>query len=224
MSNIWICSSFNHSLPPTPLVFSFKWFRMQWIIRKFLCDLACRVLIRPDQESRTETSRVLLFRFQKGKNVQLCELGLAPTHTYQRAPPPALSPSTPLLMPACLAPYKAEPSKRHFKFRGAKKKNKKVGQNFRFSIFFIHFDWGYYECEGNINVFSDIYLSYIFLKSKIEIVISLFFSNSKWGKRRLNKTYDFPYFVLTLAGDILNMSKGIYIYMYIYIRITYMFF
>lgn len=174
--NLQLPDRFSDCLPATPLVFSFKWFRMQWIIRKFLCDLACRVLIRPGQakpgKSNRNESRPLV-PLSKGQIRSTMRAGVAPpphTHTYQRAPRPAPLHSlcTPLLMPACLAPYKAEPSKRHFKFRGAKNKNKKVGKNFRFSIFFVYtFGWGYIECEGNANMYTIyiyIYNLYILVK------------------------------------------------------------
>lgn len=136
-------------LPPTPPVFSFKWFRMQWIIRKFLRDLACRVLIRPGQtrqgKSNRNESRPLV-PLSKGQIRSTMRAGVAPPpHTHTRIKGHHGQPPSTLSVPhsSCqLASLPTKPSRQNGISSSEEQKNKKVGQNFRFSIFCIHFRLG----------------------------------------------------------------------------------
>lgn len=176
-------------LPPTPLVFSFKWFRMQWIIRKFLCDLACRVLIRPGQDgpgkSNRNESRPLV-PLSKGQIRSTMRAGVVPpqhTHvskgTTASPPPLSLYPTPHASLPR---PLQSRAVKTAFQVQRSKK-IKRWDKTFGFPFFVYTFGWGYNECEGNIIMCINI--SYIFLKSRKVSEISKVFLNSKGGKRKI---------------------------------------
>lgn len=130
---------------------------------------------RPDQARQVEPKRVAssCSAFKRANTFNYASWGRPPIHTYQRAPQRSPALASPLPTPASLAPYKGEPSKRHFKFRGGKN-IKRWDKTFSFPFFCIHFGWGYYECESKY-----IYICYIyiFLTSKIVNKINLVFSN-----------------------------------------------
>lgn len=133
-------STLSLSLLPCPAsgstTFAFKWFRMQWIIRKFLCDLACRVLIRPGQVE-PKPSLVLLFRFQKGKNVQLCAESWPHTRSMKRVPPlPPLFPILYSVLGATAPRPQSSAVKTAFQVQRGKKRrmNKTFGFRFLYTL------------------------------------------------------------------------------------------